>query len=118
MGRAARFQSEVLVQNIISLIQKKKSFKTYKPVIWIEGAIKLTLGKVSILLLLYSFRTSIRRLTECGQTRDVMYVKEESGKEILIPTKLGKEDMAVKKQWWIFGADASTVGRVADARAV
>jgi hypothetical protein len=47
-----------------------------------------------------------------------MYVKEESGKEILIPTKLGKEDMAVKKQWWIFGADASTVGRVADARAV
>jgi len=50
MGRAALFQSEVLVHNIVSLIQGKKQLRAYKPLNWIEGSIKLTLGKVSILV--------------------------------------------------------------------
>lgn len=48
MARAAMFQSEVLVHNINSLIQAKGDWKAYKPLKWMEGAIKLTLGKVSL----------------------------------------------------------------------
>lgn len=47
MGRAAVMQSEVIVHNILTLIAAKRSTKEYKPLTWIEGSIKLTLGIVS-----------------------------------------------------------------------
>lgn len=63
MGRAGLFQSEVLVHNIIALIQGKKNLKTYKPLKWIEGSIKLTLGKVSCPEF-YNFASENSRLIE------------------------------------------------------
>jgi NADH dehydrogenase FAD-containing subunit len=50
MGRAALFQSEVLAHNITSLIRGRKILETYKPIKWIEGSLKLTLGRVSLVL--------------------------------------------------------------------
>jgi hypothetical protein len=50
MGRAALFQSEVLVHNITSLILGRDILETYKPIKWIEGSLKLTLGRVSLVL--------------------------------------------------------------------
>ncbi|KAF2441074.1 FAD/NAD(P)-binding domain-containing protein [Karstenula rhodostoma CBS 690.94] len=48
MGRAALFQAEIVIENIRKLIKRSKSLSTYKPNIALEGAIKLTLGKVSL----------------------------------------------------------------------
>ena len=38
-----------------------------------------------------------------------MYASEPTGREILIPSNNGKVDMDVKRQWRMFGADASQV---------
>lgn len=46
MARAAHFQCEVVISNILSLIKGDQNLKNYKPVVSIEGSIKLTLGKV------------------------------------------------------------------------
>ena len=47
MGRAGIFQGEVVVKNILAMIGNRKPTATYVPGQLIEGAIKLTLGKVS-----------------------------------------------------------------------
>ncbi|KAF2113143.1 hypothetical protein BDV96DRAFT_664054, partial [Lophiotrema nucula] len=44
MARASFFQTEVILHNILSLIAEKRNLKRYKPILWIEGSIKLTLG--------------------------------------------------------------------------
>lgn len=44
MARAGGFQAEIVRQNILALIQGKKSVE-YKPLA-LEGSIKLSLGKV------------------------------------------------------------------------
>lgn len=46
MGRAGLFQSEVVVKNILAMIDQREPTASYKPKLFIEGAIKLTLGKV------------------------------------------------------------------------
>jgi NADH dehydrogenase FAD-containing subunit len=46
MGRASYFQSEVVCQNVLSLIKGKDIVKEYKPNLPFEGSIKLTLGTV------------------------------------------------------------------------
>ncbi|KAF2683345.1 putative amid-like NADH oxidoreductase [Lentithecium fluviatile CBS 122367] len=86
-ARAAFMQDEVVVRNIISLIEGRESLEDYRPLVWIEGSIKLTLGK----------------------SRMVVYTREESGREILIPLNMGKTDMDVKRQWVFFGADSRTM---------
>jgi hypothetical protein len=45
MGRAAFFQANIVAHNILSLI-KGRALKQYLPNVGMEGAIKLTLGKV------------------------------------------------------------------------
>jgi NADH dehydrogenase FAD-containing subunit len=47
MGRAAFFQAFVVRDNILSLIAGRNKLKDYSPIPEIEGALKLTLGKVS-----------------------------------------------------------------------
>lgn len=42
-------QTFVVVDNILSLINGKDNMKVYKPMRWLEGSLKLTLGKVSII---------------------------------------------------------------------
>lgn len=46
MARAAECQSHVVASNIVSLINSRPALSTYQPVKEVEGAIKLTLGKV------------------------------------------------------------------------
>ncbi|KAG8160974.1 hypothetical protein KVR01_009238 [Diaporthe batatas] len=46
MARAAECQSHVVASNIVSLIKRRPALSTYRPVKEVEGAIKLTLGKV------------------------------------------------------------------------
>ena len=47
MARAAFFQAEVVIENIQNLIKGRSSLSVYRPNVELEGAIKLTLGKVS-----------------------------------------------------------------------
>lgn len=47
MARAAECQSHIVASNIVSLIKSSATVSsTYQPVRAVEGAIKLTLGKV------------------------------------------------------------------------
>lgn len=39
----------------------------------------------------------------------MIYASESTGREILIPSNAGKIDMDVKRQWRLYGADASQV---------
>ena len=47
MGRAGYMQTLVVAENVLSLIKGKNDLKVYQPLRWLEGSIKLTLGKVS-----------------------------------------------------------------------
>ena len=47
MARAALFQADVVAKNILALIRGGSKLESYRPNVLIEGAIKLTLGKVS-----------------------------------------------------------------------
>jgi len=38
-----------------------------------------------------------------------MWMREDNGREILIPSKGGPMDLGVKKQWGFFGADVRLV---------
>lgn len=46
MARAAECQSHIVASNIVSLIKSSTASDIYDPVMAVEGAIKLTLGKV------------------------------------------------------------------------
>lgn len=46
MARAAECQSHIAASNIVSLIKSTTAPGIYQPVMAVEGAIKLTLGKV------------------------------------------------------------------------
>jgi hypothetical protein len=98
MARAAHFQSEVVVANILRLIdaaeneqEMRKGLRLveYKPNVAFEGSIKLTLGK--------------KRLA--------LYMQEDDGREILVPFDGGSDDMGVKMQWRFFGADLKAFER-------
>jgi hypothetical protein len=43
-----------------------------------------------------------------------MWMKEDSGREILLPLKSGKMDLGVKKQWSFFGADIRQADHAGD----
>jgi NADH dehydrogenase FAD-containing subunit len=47
MARAGLFQAEIVLANILEMIKGLPPSDTYKPLVSFEGAIKLTLGKVS-----------------------------------------------------------------------
>jgi apoptosis-inducing factor 2 len=46
MERASLFQEEIVLQNILAMINNRSPTATYTPKLNVEGAIKLTLGKV------------------------------------------------------------------------
>ena len=50
MARAAFFQADVVRSNIMSMIRGQTASATYEPKPEIEGALKLTLGKVCTIL--------------------------------------------------------------------
>jgi NADH dehydrogenase, FAD-containing subunit len=49
MARAGYFQAEVVSTNILKMIRGNTPNKLYRPMVDVEGAIKLSLGKVSCL---------------------------------------------------------------------
>lgn len=49
MARAGYFQAEVVSTNILKMIRGNTPTKLYRPMMDVEGAIKLSLGKVSYL---------------------------------------------------------------------
>ncbi|KAL3492118.1 hypothetical protein BJX62DRAFT_203575 [Aspergillus germanicus] len=83
MARAGFMQAETVVQNILSLINGQPAKKIYKPNWFIEGAIKLTLGK----------------------TDNVVYSREasEGGSEAMIVSRKGKEDLDIGMAWRQYG---------------
>ncbi|KAI8717334.1 Pyr-redox-2 domain-containing protein [Fusarium sp. LHS14.1] len=82
MARAGWMQSRVVLDNILAMIQGGEPTRTYKPQMFIEGAIKLTLGK----------------------EKNVIYAMENDGSDVMAPGK-GHLDLDIARAWSQYGAD-------------
>ncbi|KAH8721523.1 putative AMID-like mitochondrial oxidoreductase [Phaeosphaeriaceae sp. PMI808] len=83
MARATYFQAGVVARNILALIDGKLPSSVYKPLMELEGSIKLTLGK--------------------GQV--AIYSRDGHGGDILVPMKGGKEELDVALGWGMVGSN-------------
>ncbi|KAF2826047.1 FAD/NAD(P)-binding domain-containing protein [Ophiobolus disseminans] len=83
MARAGWLQAGVVANNILALIHGRTPSRTYKPNVFIEGAIKLTLGT----------------------THTVMYGMDEDGSDVMFPSRNGPLDLEIGRAWKTFGAD-------------
>jgi NADH dehydrogenase FAD-containing subunit len=83
MARAGWLQAGIVADNIIAMIKGRKPSRTYKPNAFIEGAIKLTLGK----------------------SHTVMYSMDADGSEVLLSSRNGPLDLGIERAWTQFGAD-------------
>ncbi|KFY14773.1 hypothetical protein V492_02420 [Pseudogymnoascus sp. VKM F-4246] len=84
MARAGWMQAGVVLDNILSMIGGRAPWRIYQPDEFIEGAIKLTLGK----------------------THSVIYAIDANGSDVLVPTKNGSLDLDIKRAWKMYGADS------------
>lgn len=100
MARAAECQSQIAASNIVSLIKSTTAPGTYQPVLAVEGAIKLTLGKVC-----YLSTTPGRVPTNVVQSAVALYSEDGSGDDALISVNAGQhEDGDIKRGWKLLGA--------------
>ncbi|EEP81637.1 predicted protein [Uncinocarpus reesii 1704] len=83
MARAGWMQSQVVLDNILAKIHGQTPTRKYTPNVFLEGAIKLTLGK----------------------THTVIYAMEDDGSEMLIPSRDGKLDLGIESAWKEYGVD-------------
>ncbi|KAL3476640.1 hypothetical protein BJX99DRAFT_270311 [Aspergillus californicus] len=81
MARAGFMQSEIVLSNILSLIKEQPATAIYKPNLFVEGAIKLTLGK----------------------SHSVIYSRDEYDDDVLVPSRSGKVDLDIGAAWRSFG---------------
>ena len=81
MARAGWMQAPVVLDNILAMIRGEKPSRTYTPDVFIEGAIKLTLGK----------------------THSVAYAVDADGTDVLVPAKNGPLDLGIGRAWRQFG---------------
>ncbi|KAL2831493.1 hypothetical protein BDW59DRAFT_157918 [Aspergillus cavernicola] len=81
MARAGFLQAEIVLSNILSLIRGRTPETIYKPNFFVEGAIKLTLGK----------------------SHSVIYASDERGDDAMLPSRGGKVDLDIGKAWRNFG---------------
>ncbi|KAI0155746.1 hypothetical protein BJ166DRAFT_554674 [Pestalotiopsis sp. NC0098] len=89
MARAGFLQADVVVDNILDMIKGRGATKTYKPKWFLEGAIKLTLGK----------------------THKAIYSMDSDGSDVLIPDRKSTAlDLGIKHVWGQFGADFRSAG--------
>ncbi|KAL5332334.1 hypothetical protein BJX70DRAFT_404706 [Aspergillus crustosus] len=88
MARAGSMQAETVVSNILSLIKGNEAKAVYTPNWFVEGAIKLTLGKRDM----------------------VVYARDGDGVEVLLPSRGGKVDLDVGWAWRQFGVDVMKEG--------
>ncbi|KAH8194135.1 hypothetical protein TruAng_011694 [Truncatella angustata] len=84
MARAGWMQSGLVLENILSMIQGQKPQRTYKPNYFLEGAIKLTLGK----------------------THNVIYANEADGSDVMVPARNNRLDLGIEMAWKQFGVGA------------
>ncbi|KAK6966904.1 hypothetical protein R3P38DRAFT_3245219 [Favolaschia claudopus] len=93
MARAGEMQSWVVLDNIIDMVHGRPPAATYKPIMGLEGSIKLTLGK----------------------SRLALYSQNE-GTEILIPanSKRLPVDLEIARGWKHFGANIKQAKLAAD----
>lgn len=88
MARAGFMQADVVVDNILSMISGRTASRTYQPKMFLESAIKLTLGKA----------------------HRVIYAMDSDGSDVLIPERNGTTlDLGIKHAWGEFGADFKLV---------
>ncbi|KAF7320840.1 Pyr-redox-2 domain-containing protein [Mycena chlorophos] len=80
MGRAATAQTEIAVKNIVAIANGRKATHAYKPKLWLEGGIKLQLGKGKL----------------------VIYAEDES-ENALIEGKVRNDDLGIRMAWWRLG---------------
>lgn len=83
MARAGWLQASVVADNILAMIKGRRPSRKYKPNAFIEGAIKLTLGK----------------------SHTVMYSVDADGSDVLMPSRNGPLDLGIERAWAQFGAD-------------
>lgn len=86
MARAALPQAEVITENILSMIRGNEPSSVYTPRLWLEGAIKLTLGQRN-----YAF-----------------YSMNEDGSDYLLEGHDGEATLDVRKIWERYDADFAT----------
>ncbi|KAF1993360.1 FAD/NAD(P)-binding domain-containing protein [Amniculicola lignicola CBS 123094] len=83
MARAGWLQASVVLDNVLAMIHGRQPSRIYKPNLFIEGAIKLTLGK----------------------SHTVMYGMDEKGFDVMFPSRTGPLDLGIERAWKDFGAD-------------
>mgnify|MGYP006877405579 CR=1 FL=1 len=83
MARVGWLQSGVVLENILAMIHGRQPSRIYKPNFFIEGAMKLTLGK----------------------SHTVMYGMDEDGFDVMLPSRTGPVDLGIERAWKDFGAD-------------
>lgn len=82
MASAGFFQRETILQYIYAMIRGQIPSSVYKPCLVIEGRLKLSLGEVSLLRLPPELDTDERK------TEVVLYIEDDDGTDMLVPTKL------------------------------
>ena len=85
MARAGWLQAGVVADNILAMIHGQEPSRTYKPNVFVERAIKLTLGK----------------------THTVTYSSDEDGSDMMFPSRNGALDLEIDRAWKQFGCHGS-----------
>lgn len=83
MARAGWLQAGVVLDNIQSMIRGQTPSRIYKPNVFVEGAIKLTLGK----------------------THNVTYSMDDDGTDVMVPSREGRLDLGIEEAWKEYGVD-------------
>lgn len=76
-------QAGVVAANILSMVRGRAAGGVYRPNLFVEGAVKLTLGR----------------------GRGVVYAVDAHGSEALVVTGGGRVDLDVGRAWRMLGAD-------------
>ena len=82
MARAGLFQAMIVKKNILSMIRGERNLEKYKPKYFIEGAIKLVMGK----------------------NHSVIYARDVDGSDVMLPSKGERLDLDIGKGWRMLGA--------------
>jgi hypothetical protein len=83
MARAGFMQADVVLDNILTMIRGRAPSRVYKPKVFLESAIKLTLGKM----------------------HRVIYAMDSDGSDVCIPERGQKLDLGIEHAWGEFNAD-------------
>ncbi|RYP81240.1 hypothetical protein DL769_002070 [Monosporascus sp. CRB-8-3] len=84
MARAGWMQAGVVLDNILAMICGQTPSRTYTPNVFLEGAIKLTLGK----------------------THNVVYATDADDSDVMVPARNNRLDLGIERAWKEFGVRA------------